>query len=129
MGEINAQHLSTVTHWYLRDADTGKKNMDIHYRFQRGKPVKIRLLNPAEGQHPMQHPIHFHGQRFLVLAVDGKPVQNQVWKDTVLVPAGSQVDIVLVPDNPGEWMAHCHIAEHLTAGMMLGFTVTETVEP
>ncbi len=127
--ESNAQHLSSNTHWYLQDADSGKKNMDIHYHFQRGKPVKIRLINPATGQHPLQHPIHFHGQRFLVLAVDGKPVPNQVWKDTVLVPAGSQVDIVLDPDNPGEWMAHCHIAEHLAAGMMLGFTVTETAGP
>jgi FtsP/CotA-like multicopper oxidase with cupredoxin domain len=25
--------------------------------------------------------------------------------------------------NPGEWMVHCHIAEHLHAGMMFSFTV------
>jgi suppressor of ftsI len=125
LGEINARYLSTATHWYLQDADSGKKNMAIHYYFQRGRSVKLRLINPTDGTHPMQHPIHFHGQRFLVLAVDGKPVDNQVWKDTVLVPAGSQVDIVLDPSNPGEWIAHCHIAEHLTAGMMLGFTVAE----
>ncbi|MXZ05582.1 MAG: multicopper oxidase domain-containing protein, partial [Rhodothermaceae bacterium] len=23
----------------------------------------------------------------------------------------------------GDWMAHCHIAEHLSSGMMLGFSV------
>jgi FtsP/CotA-like multicopper oxidase with cupredoxin domain len=27
--------------------------------------------------------------------------------------------------NPGEWMLHCHIAEHLEDGMMLPFTVLE----
>jgi FtsP/CotA-like multicopper oxidase with cupredoxin domain len=27
--------------------------------------------------------------------------------------------------NPGRWMAHCHIAEHLEAGMMLSFSVVE----
>jgi suppressor of ftsI len=27
--------------------------------------------------------------------------------------------------NPGTWMAHCHIAEHLHSGMMLSFTVTD----
>ena len=27
--------------------------------------------------------------------------------------------------NPGEWMTHCHIAEHLHAGMMLSFTVSD----
>jgi FtsP/CotA-like multicopper oxidase with cupredoxin domain len=25
--------------------------------------------------------------------------------------------------NPGAWMAHCHIAEHLEGGMMLSFQV------
>jgi suppressor of ftsI len=25
--------------------------------------------------------------------------------------------------NPGRWMLHCHIAEHLGAGMMALFTV------
>jgi hypothetical protein len=27
--------------------------------------------------------------------------------------------------NPGEWMLHCHIAEHLHAGMMMKFSVAE----
>ena len=25
--------------------------------------------------------------------------------------------------NPGLWMAHCHIAEHMQSGMMFSFTV------
>jgi FtsP/CotA-like multicopper oxidase with cupredoxin domain len=41
-----------------------------------------------------------------------------VWKDTVLVPAGHTVDILLDAHNPGDWMFHCHIAEHLSNGMM-----------
>lgn len=125
MGAMSAAAASATLRWLLRDQATGAENMAIHYRFERGKPVKIRLINPAAGMHPMQHPIHFHGQRFLVLAINGQPVQNQVWKDTVLVPAGATVDIVLDPSNPGDWMAHCHIAEHLSAGMMFGFQVVE----
>ena len=73
--------------------------------------------------HGMQHPIHLHGQRFLVLAVNGVPNEDLSWKDTVLVPAGSVVDILLDTTNPGDWMLHCHIAEHLSAGMMMHFTV------
>ena len=73
--------------------------------------------------HPMQHPIHLHGQWFLVLAIDGKPNDNLVWKDTVLVPSGSTVDILVDFENLGEWMMHCHIAEHLESGMMITFTV------
>jgi suppressor of ftsI len=109
--------------WILRDPATGKENMDIDWRFDRGKPVRIRLVNQRQAFHGMQHPIHLHGQRFLVLAVNGVANRNLVWKDTVLLPAGSVVDILLDPSNPGRWMLHCHIAEHLSAGMMLPFTV------
>ncbi len=109
--------------WLLRDPATDRENMDIAWRFHRGEPVKVRLVNERLSFHGMQHPIHLHGQRFLVLAVNGVPNDALAWKDTVLVPAGSVVDIVLDPSNPGRWMLHCHIAEHLSAGMMMTFTV------
>jgi FtsP/CotA-like multicopper oxidase with cupredoxin domain len=109
--------------WILRDADTGQENMDLHWHLRRGEPVRIRLVNERRSVHAMQHPIHLHGQRFIVLAINGEQNRNLVWKDTVLVPAGGTVDILLDPSNPGRWMAHCHISEHLSAGMMMGFTV------
>jgi FtsP/CotA-like multicopper oxidase with cupredoxin domain len=28
--------------------------------------------------------------------------------------------------NPGLWMAHCHIAEHMQSGMMFIFNVART---
>ncbi len=126
MPEMNAASTSADTHWILRDVASGKQNMDIHYQFKQNQLVKIRINNPATSDHPMQHPIHFHGQRFLVLSENGQPNSNLVWKDTTNVPAGSSVDILLDPTNPGEWMAHCHIAEHLTSGMMLGFSVEKS---
>ena len=58
------------------------------------------------------------GQRMLVVARDGVPTRNLVWKDTALVPVGSTVDLLIDASNPGAWMLHCHIAEHLGAGMM-----------
>lgn len=109
--------------WVLKDPATGRENMDIAWRFHRGDPVKLRLVNERRAFHGMQHPIHVHGQRFLVLAVNGVPNQDLAWKDTVLVPAGAVVDILLDTANPGDWMLHCHIAEHLSAGMMMHFTV------
>src|SRR3989338_2438861 len=109
--------------WNIVDQDTGKKNMDIDWTFKKGEPVKIRIFNDPKSMHPMQHPIHFHGQRFLIVARDGVPQTNLVWKDSVLVKAGETVDIVLYTSNPGVWMAHCHIAEHLEAGMMFSFKV------
>ncbi|HWB42403.1 MAG TPA: multicopper oxidase family protein [Gemmatimonadales bacterium] len=109
--------------WILRDPATGRENMDVAWRFRRGEPVRVRLVNERQSFHAMQHPIHLHGQRFVVLAVNGVPNRHPVWKDTVLLPAGSAVDILLDPTNPGRWMLHCHIAEHLSAGMMTRFDV------
>ncbi len=109
--------------WKVVDTQSGKENMDIDWIFERGKPVKIRIFNDPKSSHPMQHPVHFHGQRFLVVARDGVLETNLVWKDTVLVPSGKTVDIVLDASNSGVWMAHCHIAEHLEAGMMFTFKV------
>ena len=109
--------------WILRDPATGKENMDIDWTFRRGDVVKVRLVNQRQSFHGMQHPIHIHGQRFLVLAVNDVPNTNLVWKDTVLLPAGATADILLDLSNPGRWMLHCHIAEHLSAHMMMAFTV------
>ena len=73
--------------------------------------------------HPMQHPIHFHGQRFVVLTRDGKSNDNLQWKDTTLVKTGETIEILVEMSNPGKWIAHCHIAEHMHAGMMFNFEV------
>ncbi len=110
--------------WVLRDPATGDENMDVAWEFAVGDVVKIRLFNNPKSLHPMSHPVHLHGQRFLVVSRDGAPGPNLVWKDTVLVPVGSTVDILLEVTNPGRLMLLCHIAEHLEAGMMSAFTVT-----
>ena len=46
-----------------------------------------------------------------------------MWKDTVLIPAGMTADILVEFTNPGIWMMHCHIAEHLEVGMKMSFKV------
>jgi suppressor of ftsI len=109
--------------WVLRDPSSKRENMDIGWRFHTGDLVKLRLVNDRHTLHPMAHPIHLHGQRFLVLAVNGDPMQNLLWKDTVLVPAGSTVDVLIEMNSPGRWMLHCHIAEHLESGMHTVFEV------
>ena len=109
--------------WKVVDQATRKENMDIDWTFKRGEPVKIRIFNDPNSMHPMQHPMHFHGQRFLVLERNGVKETNLVWKDTVFIPSGETVDILLDTSNPGTWMAHCHIAEHLESGMMFSFKV------
>ena len=113
----------------LRDVDTGQENDEIDWRFTRGDVVKIRLRNDRRAVHAMQHPVHIHGQRFLVLSQDGTARDNLVWKDTMLLPVGSTADILLELSNPGRWMLHCHIAEHLESGMRLVFDVAAGPPP
>ncbi len=115
---MNANMPGDMLKWEMVDEETGKKNMDILWEFTKGDIAKVRIINDKTSAHPMQHPMHFHGQRFLVLSMDGKPTENLVWKDTVHIPAGSSADLLFDFSNPGDWMFHCHIAEHLTNGMM-----------
>lgn len=103
--------------WIIRDVATGSENMAIDWRVKRGSISRVRLVNERHTLHAMQHPIHLHGQRFLVLAQNDVATENLVWKDTALVPAGGTVDLLVEFSNPGTWMIHCHIAEHLEAGM------------
>jgi FtsP/CotA-like multicopper oxidase with cupredoxin domain len=123
MPMMNMVSTSDQIRWIMRDPATGKENMDIDWRFRRGDIVKIRITNDPSSPHAMEHPIHLHGQRFLVLTRDGVPSENLVWKDTAIIPAGETVELLADMSNPGRWMIHCHIAEHLTAGMMAAFTV------
>ena len=112
--------------WILRDPTTGAENDDVEWRFRVGDVVTIRITNDRSAFHAMQHPLHIHGQRFLVLEQNGVENDNLVWKDTVLLPTGSTTDILLELSNPGRWMVHCHIAEHLESGMKFVFDVEGT---
>jgi FtsP/CotA-like multicopper oxidase with cupredoxin domain len=129
MPEINRQTNTSNMIWELIDRETGAENAAITWAFRVGDRIKIRLTNEMDQEHPMHHPFHIHGAgRFLVLARDGEPETNFVWKDTVLLRAGQTIDILLDVTNPGLWMAHCHIAEHTESGMMFSFDVAPATD-
>lgn len=76
-----------------------------------------------ENQADMDHPFHVHGVQFQVTARrrgNGafQPEPWLAWKDTVNVPPGETVRILLRQDAPGLRMYHCHILEHEDQGMM-----------
>ena len=118
MPDMNWLSTAKQVRWILRDNATGKENMDIEWHVAPKSVVKLRIFNDPKSFHPMQHPIHLHGQRMLVISRDGVATRNLAWKDTALIPVGSTVDLLIDAANPGAWMLHCHIAEHLEAGMM-----------
>ena len=48
---------------------------------------------------------------------NGRVVSSAIRKDTVIVPPGGYVVVAFQADNPGYWIMHCHIEEHLLNGM------------
>ncbi|MEK7557531.1 MAG: multicopper oxidase family protein [Patescibacteria group bacterium] len=123
MAMMNAMSTTQNLTWKMLDQASKQANMDIGWKFKVGDKVRVSIFNDPRSAHPMQHPIHFHGQRFLVLSTNGVKNDNLAWKDTVLVKNGDTVEILVDMSNPGDWMAHCHISEHLEDGMMFTYTI------
>jgi len=74
--------------------------------------VEVRNLSPTE------HPFHLHGTHFEVLSVDGSAPAHRTIADTVNLGVRQSLRVQLFADNPGDWMAHCHILPHAHSGMM-----------
>ncbi len=126
----NSDSVNTTANvqWLIVDEQTGKQGMNIplsDWTFKQGQMLKIRITNDSMAAHVMQHPIHLHGQRFVVLSENGVLNKNMAWKDTTMVLPGEYIDIIVDMSNTGEWMLHCHISEHLHAGMMMPFRVED----
>ncbi len=100
--------------WALNGVVADRLRMEPLLTVQRGRSAVIELANETAFDHPM----HLHGHSFRVLSRDGRPVPHGIWQDTVLVAPREKVEIALVADNPGDWLFHCHILEHMAAGMM-----------
>ena len=76
-----------------------------------------RIVNATRELHPM----HIHQVHFLAYAENDKTIANPVWLDTVNVPYGGTVDVVMDFTNPvikGMSVFHCHLLNHEDKGMM-----------
>jgi FtsP/CotA-like multicopper oxidase with cupredoxin domain len=77
---------------------------------------KVRWYMMSIGTEVDLHTPHWHGQTGLVMGMR---------MDMVELLPGSMKTMDMAPDNPGHWLFHCHVNDHITAGMMALFTVTE----
>lgn len=77
-----------------------------------GQRTAIRIRNETD----MAHPMHLHGHVFQVVEIAGKPLAGAV-RDTVMVPARSDLAVAFDANNPGNWAYHCHNLYHMEAGM------------
>jgi suppressor of ftsI len=67
------------------------------------------------------HPMHIHQVHFLAYAENDKPLANPLWLDTVNVPYGGSVDVIMDFTDPvirGMSVFHCHLLNHEDKGMM-----------
>ncbi|GLT19077.1 metallo-oxidoreductase [Vibrio zhanjiangensis] len=79
-----------------------------------GKTYIFNLKNVTQ----YHHPIHIHGHTFTVLELDGKKIAEPYHTDTVLLGKNGTAKAAFVADNPGRWMYHCHVIEHMKTGLM-----------
>jgi FtsP/CotA-like multicopper oxidase with cupredoxin domain len=86
---------------------------------RRGQSVALTMINDTRWPHAM----HLHGHHFRVLTRDGRPEPLTPWRDTVLLESMQRVEVALVADNPGKWLLHCHMLEHVVSGMVTWFQV------
>lgn len=87
-------------------------NANLLATLERGKSYVFSLRNNT--QYP--HPIHLHGHAFKVLDSNKRPLMPH-YADTVVLQDHEQIRIAFVADNPGAWMFHCHVIEHMAQGL------------
>jgi FtsP/CotA-like multicopper oxidase with cupredoxin domain len=100
--------------WVVNGVASTGNVMDPMLTLTRGSSYILTMDNDTA----WHHPIHLHGHAFRVIARNGKPTRFSEWRDTVLMAPGEKVDIAFVADNPGDWLFHCHILEHMAGGMV-----------
>jgi suppressor of ftsI len=76
-----------------------------------------KIINATKELHPM----HIHQVHFLPYAENGLPIADPLWLDTVNVPTGGSVDVIMDFTDPvirGMSVFHCHLLNHEDKGMM-----------
>jgi FtsP/CotA-like multicopper oxidase with cupredoxin domain len=106
--------------WAINDVAAHETAMAPLATMERGRTQLLRIRNDTAWPHPM----HLHGFHFRLLTRGGRAVAHRPWLDTVLVERGETVAVAFVADNPGGWLFHCHVLEHMAAGMSAVFRVT-----
>jgi suppressor of ftsI len=67
------------------------------------------------------HPMHIHQVHFLAYAENDQRIADPLWLDTVNVPYGGSVDVIMDFTDPiikGMSVFHCHLLNHEDKGMM-----------
>ncbi|HKY94504.1 MAG TPA: multicopper oxidase family protein [Kiloniellales bacterium] len=83
------------------------------FRLSLGRSYHLVVRNDSD----RWHPLHLHGMHMLLLAENGETVTGERWADSLLLAPRGSAEALLLADNPGRWMLHCHVLQHQESGM------------
>lgn len=118
---LNGDFLEMLSSWQIQSAAeneftiNGKEYPDTQtLDVRRGERFRIRWVNiSAENFHTM----HTHGHYQQIIARDAQPASAPDVEDTVLLGPGQRIDVVVKADaEPGTWLLHCHVLDHVENG-------------
>lgn len=114
-GDEGPEHSGFGT-WALNDVSGLPRSPLVDVR--QGTSVRLTLTNDTAFDHVM----HLHGHHFWEL--HDQTGEAGDYRDSTLVRAGDNREILCVLDNPGLWMLHCHMLSHQADGMATWLRVT-----
>lgn len=82
-----------------------------------GQRVRWHVI--GMGNEVDNHSAHWHGK---TVTVGAAHVARRT--DVVELLPASMVTVDMTADNPGEWMYHCHVSDHINAGMMTTYLIS-----
>lgn len=85
---------------------------------KQGQRVRWYLL--GMGNEKDLHTPHWHGKNV---------IYRGGHTDVVELLPGSMATADMVADNPGVWLLHCHVADHMESGMMATYTIYSARPP
>lgn len=89
--------------------------------YEVGGSVHWRWINAAQGNHPM----HLHGSYYTVDSVGDGDRDTLLHSEqrrlvvTELMRPGTTMSLTWIPQQPGNWLFHCHVLAHISPGLRL----------
>jgi len=99
-----------VDHWTINNKEYPKTDP---IRVRANHKYRLRFDNQSDDNHP----VHLHRHTFELTQIAGKRTAG-VFKDVVVVPRRSVVEVDLLANDPGPSLFHCHQQMHMDFGFM-----------
>jgi FtsP/CotA-like multicopper oxidase with cupredoxin domain len=110
-GESNLMH--SINGYVYGNGPAGTSDASTAFRTRLGE--RVRWYTMGMGTEVDLHTPHWHGQTVTLMGMRTDVAQ--------LLP-GAMATADMTTDNPGIWLFHCHVNDHILAGMQTRFQVT-----